>query len=69
MPTERTVWTRCAGSAGSPLIEIATSPTPWTYIMLNWPGANPNPPGGVNVNVTTPSISRTARSIASIAGT
>ena len=29
-PTERIVWTRTSGLAGSPLIEIGTSPTPKT---------------------------------------
>ena len=40
VPTARVVWTRISWRAGSPLIEIGTSPTPNTYSMLNCPGPN-----------------------------
>ncbi len=36
-PTIRIVCSR-SSSSGSEEIEIATSPTPGTYTMLNWPG-------------------------------
>src|SRR5512143_3723393 len=60
-PTARIVCTSCSGRAGSPLIEIGTSPTPNTYSMLNWPGANGRKRGsasGVSVSVKVSPVSR-----------
>ena len=43
-PTARTVCTSRSGFAGSPLIEIGTSPAPKAYSIVNWPGRNGSPP-------------------------
>ena len=47
-----------SGAAGSPLTEIAASPTPNAYSMLNWPGANaPRGAAPSSRRVTTSAIS------------
>ena len=59
-PTARIVCTTSSGRAGSPLIEIGTSPTPNTYSMLNWPGANGRKRGsasGASVSVKVSPVS------------
>src|SRR6516162_287710 len=47
-------------AAGSPLIEIGTSPVPNAPSMLNWPGRNANtsPAGGSSSSVTVSADSR-----------
>src|SRR6266568_4723514 len=58
-PTSRMVWTSAPDAAGSPLMEMGTSPTPNAYSMSNWPGENANPPpGGSRVTVTVSAVSR-----------
>ena len=49
-------------AAGSPLTEIATSPTPGTASMVNWPGSNggSGAPAGSRISVTLSRVSRGA---------
>jgi hypothetical protein len=63
-PTVRIVWRTAAGTAGSELTEIATSPTPGKYSMLNWPGRKAKSPSARS-KVATPGVSGvTARTAA-----
>ena len=50
-PTSRMVWIEPSGRAGSPLIEIGTSPTPKACSIVNWPGAKASaaPSSGLEV--------------------
>src|SRR5215470_14416362 len=59
-PTSRIVCRTWLLRAGSPLIEMGTSPMPGWYSMLNWPGSNSNGSGGVRPRVTTSVVSRCA---------
>ncbi len=61
LPTERTVYTSRPVSCGSPLIEIGSSPTPYTYSMLNCPGekAAPSDDSGSSVSVNVSCVSLT----------
>src|SRR4051794_40601941 len=70
-PTARTVWTSVAGAAGSPLIEMGTSPAPPAESMVNWPGAkgSPSPPLGTSARVTVSSVSSRRAVTAKAAGT
>src|SRR6516225_4396588 len=60
IPTSRMVCSTGPPAAGSPLIEIGTSPVPNAPSMLNWPGRNANtsPAGGSSSSVTVSADSR-----------
>src|ERR1700746_3854356 len=60
IPTSRMVCSTGPPAAGSPLIEIGTSPVPNAPSMLNWPGrkANTSPAGGTSSSVTVSADSR-----------
>src|SRR5215207_8281947 len=70
-PTARTVWRRRDVSAGSPLIEIGTSPAPPLESIVNCPGAkrNPSPPSGSSSSVQVSAVSRRLATTANGAGT
>src|SRR5512140_1176399 len=53
------VWISCSGLAGSPLIEMAASPTPKAVSMLNWPASKLNGSSISMVRVKTSERSRT----------